>query len=58
MGTKKKKKVAATPMDEFDNAVIDDEEMKSAVFEYLQMKFTGHRNARCVPKGHWSHSGE
>lgn len=39
--------------EEIENAVIaaeDDTELKEIVFDYLQMKYTGHRNARTMIK--------
>lgn len=35
-------------MDDFDSTLLEDEntQMKEIVFDYLRMKFTGHRNAR------------
>lgn len=39
--------------DEIENAVIaaeDEQELKEIVFDYLQMKYTGHRNARTMIK--------
>lgn len=35
---------------EIENAVNESEELKEIVFDYLQMKYTGHRNARTMIK--------
>lgn len=43
----------ATIEQEIENAVndtVNDEELKEIVFDYLQMKYTGHRNARTMIK--------
>ncbi|XP_031625414.1 DDB1- and CUL4-associated factor 6-like [Contarinia nasturtii] len=40
----------ATIEQEIENAVNESEELKEIVFDYVQMKYTGHRNARTMIK--------